>query len=229
MGKAQQSCPGFDTAEHDRALVPRVAGGSGALNPSSTSTVWRPGNVCRKQAEAMRPAPAAPSFGLDPASPEHLDALTMAVALLDADGTVVAVKRVARLRQNPGADRPDHFPARLPRAVRPRAGLEGSSARAAAGGSVLSWRARQASPSIPLPLTAEKRWFQLRVLAWNTAGGPRRVAPSHITKRIMARRSDALLASSADRRAPAAPYPRTAPSGVETPCHSPGASRATAL
>src|SRR5918998_4655065 len=110
----------------------------------------------------MRLVPAADSSVSIPPAQSILDALTMAVALLDADGTVVAVNEGWRAfaRAN-GADRPDHFIGsnylhlcdRVP-------GIEGDSAGAAADGirAVLAGEA-EFSLEYPCHPPVEKRWF----------------------------------------------------------------------
>jgi two-component sensor histidine kinase len=134
-----------------------------------------------------------------------LDALTMAVALLDADGTVVALNEGWRaFARADGADRPDHFIGsnylkqcdRVP-------SIEGGSARAAAGG-IRAVLAGEAEFSLEYPCHSpdEKRWFQLRASRLEHCGAVFAVVAHHnITKRILAEQERQALLAKAQQTA----------------------------
>ena len=153
----------------------------------------------------MRPRPAVKSSVPIPPAQSILDALTMAVALLDADGTIVAVNEGWRAfaRAN-GADRPDRFVGsnyldqcdRVP-------DIESSSARAAADGirAVLAGEA-EFFLEYPCHSPVEKRWFQLRASRLEHCGAVFAVVAHHnITKRILAEQERQALLAKAQQTA----------------------------
>jgi two-component sensor histidine kinase len=153
----------------------------------------------------MRPRPAVKSSVPIPPAQSILDALTVAVALLDENGTIVAVNEgwCAFARAN-GADRPDHFIGsnyldqcdHVP-------GIEGGSARAAAGGirAVLAGEG-EFSLEYPCHSPVEKRWFQLRVSRLEHCGAVFAVVAHHnITKRILAEQERQALLAKAQQTA----------------------------
>src|SRR5215204_5477587 len=109
-----------------------------------------------------------------PSAQSILDALTMAVALLDRDGAIIAVNEGWRaFARDNGANSPDHFLGCNYLEVCDRvAGVDGLSARNTANGirAVLA-----GGPELYLEYLChapdQQRWFQLRVSRLEHAGG----------------------------------------------------------
>lgn len=114
----------------------------------------------------------------------------MAVALLDATGTIIAVNEAWRaFAETNQADRPDHFVGSnyLDQCDRV-SGVEGASARAAGQGirAVLAGET-EFLLEYPCHSPTQKRWFQLRVSRLAHSGAVHAIVAHHdITKRMLA-------------------------------------------
>lgn len=125
-----------------------------------------------------------------PPAQSILDALTVAVALVDAGGMVIAVNaRWREFASENGPERPDHFiGANYLDVCEHVSGVEGASAHTAAKGirAVLAGEA-EFSLDYPCHSLREKRWFQLRVSRLEHSDGVFAVVAHHdITKRVQA-------------------------------------------
>src|SRR3954469_5573130 len=134
-----------------------------------------------------------------PSAQSILDALTMAVALLDRSGTIIAVNHGWRAfaREN-RANSPDHFlGCNYFEVCEHASGVDGLSARNAANGirAVLAG-GPEFYLEYPCHAPDQQRWFQLRVSRLEHAGEAYAVVAHHdITKRILAEQErQALLA-----------------------------------
>ena len=140
-----------------------------------------------------------------PPAQSILDALTMAVALLDSSGTIITVnegwREFARANQ---AHRPDHFVGSNYFDHCDRvSGVEGANARAAAQGirAVLAGGA-EFSLDYPCHSPTEQRWFQLRVSRLEHSGAVYAIVAHHnITKRVLAEQERQALLVKAEQTA----------------------------
>src|SRR4051794_29323372 len=140
-----------------------------------------------------------------PSAQSILDALTMAVALLDRSGTIIAVNEGWRaFARDNGANSPDHFLGCNYLEVCDRAsGVDGLSARNAANGirAVLAG-GPEFYLEYPCHAPDQQRWFQLRVSRLEHAGEVYAVVAHHdITKRILAEQERQALLAKAQRTA----------------------------
>src|SRR5215212_1553828 len=140
-----------------------------------------------------------------PSAQSILDALTMAVALLDRSGTIIAVNHGWRaFARDNGASSPDHFSGCNYLEVCDRAsGVDGLSARNTANGirAVLAG-GPEFYLEYPCHAPDEQRWFQLRVSRLKHAGETYAVVAHHdVTKRILAEQERQALLAKAQRTA----------------------------
>ena len=153
----------------------------------------------------MQSLPSVGSSVSIPPAQNILDALTLAVALLDANGTIITVnegwREFARANQ---ANRPDHFIGSNYLDVCSRVrGVEGASARAAAEGirAVLDGE-KVFSLEYSCHSPAEKRWFQLRASRLEHAGAVYAIVAHHdITTRVLAEQERQALLAKAQQTA----------------------------
>jgi two-component sensor histidine kinase len=163
---------------------------TGALTPDQEVSPKLGSRGSGPRAFTMQPKPEFKTATLIPSAQSILDALTVAVALLDRDGTIVAVNQGWRtFARDNGANCPDHFIASNYLEVCDHVpGVDGQSARNAAKGirAVLAGQ-MEFCLEYPCHSPGEQRWFQLRVSRLERAGAPYAVVAHHdITQRVLA-------------------------------------------
>ena len=140
-----------------------------------------------------------------PPAQSILDALTMAVALSDQEGTIVAANRgwCDFARDNGSIQREDFIGCNYLDVCDRASGVEGESARRAAAG-IRAVLAGQAEFSLEYPChsPAQQRWFQLRVSRLEHEGAPFAVVAHHdITQRVVVDQERQALLAKAQRMA----------------------------
>src|SRR4051794_26532880 len=105
--RSSTACWSWDARITSAPLDPGRGRGQCARDPDPCNTVSRGSGP---RAFTMQPKPEFKTATLIPSAQSILDALTVAVALLDRDGTIVAVNQGWRtFARDNGANCPDHF------------------------------------------------------------------------------------------------------------------------
>src|SRR5215218_10207697 len=165
----------------------------------------RPSGSDARTTSAMQPKRHSDLATTIPSAQSILDALTMAVALLDRSGAIIAVNHGWRaFARDNGANSPDYSIGCNYLEVCDRAsGVDGLSARNAANGirAVLAG-GPEFYLEYPCHAPSEQRWFQLRVSRLEHAGESYAVVAHHdISKRILAEQERQALLAKAQRTA----------------------------